>query len=1043
MSLDFSVTLPAGLIHKIDESHPSYFPTKGVSSMFLEYFVTKACPGGRDTLVGMTTAEVVEKYIKPYTERYHSSLCDLLSQCRQSGIGDARVLISHAWGGKFLDLVDALSYHFAPSPHTVMWLDIFSVNQHCEQREGERQFTWWSTTLQNEIKRFGRTVLVLSPGTVPPPAPVPVPQSPSSLTPPVTPLMRSPVPPAPAAANSTASITSAATTTAVPWQDSLPLTRAWCLWEIYCTVVNKAKLEFAVYTSDDGEKLKDRMVEDLYQDTDTALERLRDRIDIARAYTSLPFEKDNIINAILAQSNFSQFNKRVYLSLVKDWMISVILARYERESKKHGVDNEKTLSTQLILGHLYRLSGGHEKAQEMYQACVRTIGESVEGEKVKLLLQGKHWLGTLLASRGKYREAIYILDACYKERVKVYGERDRETLSTLHRLSHAYDLHGEREKAKDMYITCLRVRSEVLGRTHVDTIRSMSTLAGCLRERGMLSDALGLYEAQYSASIEAFGESHRDTLLALWHRGDTLLAMGDLPGARVLWYMCYNRRKTVLGENHVHTLTSMHGMAGLLVREGERECAVERERDMVRERDAYGLFQLCYQKRKLVLGEQHVDTLSTLQSLTTLSLALSLYDSLSSMVYDEACQWAQVNYDLNRLKYGETHARTVEALADVALSHLMHGEYTEARTLYTVCYEKAKRVYGGTHERTRAILWQCAQVAIDSGDYPSALGLVASCYTARRKTKGERDIDTLSALYRLAALHGVTGDRAEAQELHGKCYEMRLALLGEFHPDTMLSRQAVFTPIFDDVANVKLVEGLRTPGARDRRRVRESREREIERLAAAPPLSLPPPPPPLPIEYTDGVPFDILFQTASECVYQSPDRAIILWERCLSLLDADNTPIGLNTLDPLLRVHVCNNLGNAYRQIGELERAVYLHESCITQYLNILGDRHSLTLMSANNLSVCYDSLGRYEDAKRVQELCLVGRESVLGDSHSETLESLHNLAIVYGHCGERGRACELMAKCCDVRGRVLGVNHPHTIQSKMMLQELAGTVRR
>ena len=36
-----------------------------------------------------------------------------------------------------------------------------------------------------------------------------------------------------------------------PWQNPIPFTRAWCLWEIYCAIVTGSKLEVAM---DSGER---------------------------------------------------------------------------------------------------------------------------------------------------------------------------------------------------------------------------------------------------------------------------------------------------------------------------------------------------------------------------------------------------------------------------------------------------------------------------------------------------------------------------------------------------------------------------------------------------------------------------------------------------------------------------------------------------------------------------------------------------------------------------------------------------------------------
>lgn len=95
----------------------------------------------------------------------------------------ATVFISHAWNYNFLDVVDSLYHHFQDKSlysSTYIWLDIFSINQHDESVKGD--FNWWNQTFKGAITQIAHTLLILS-----------------------------------------------------PWKDPLPLRRAWCLFEIFCT----------------------------------------------------------------------------------------------------------------------------------------------------------------------------------------------------------------------------------------------------------------------------------------------------------------------------------------------------------------------------------------------------------------------------------------------------------------------------------------------------------------------------------------------------------------------------------------------------------------------------------------------------------------------------------------------------------------------------------------------------------------------------------------------------------------------------------------
>ena len=164
------------------------FPKTGVTLSFASEFFT-AC-GGRSELEGLTTTEVNEKFVKAMTAPFQSSFCDMLTNQCHPAVGVATVFISHAWKYQFLDVIDALIYHFRDAPRTIIWFDLFSNNQH---KAVDLEFRWWSKTFKSVIELFGHTVMVFA-----------------------------------------------------PWHDPIPLTRGWCLFELYCTIVSGSRFEVAM-----------------------------------------------------------------------------------------------------------------------------------------------------------------------------------------------------------------------------------------------------------------------------------------------------------------------------------------------------------------------------------------------------------------------------------------------------------------------------------------------------------------------------------------------------------------------------------------------------------------------------------------------------------------------------------------------------------------------------------------------------------------------------------------------------------------------------
>jgi hypothetical protein len=130
------------------------FPKDGIRLSSINVFYN-AC-GGKDKLIGLTTTEVNEKFLKSITESSQSSYCELLKSQGDDCVDGASVFISHAWKYEFLHVIDALEYHLRDTPDIMIWFDLFSNNQH---RATGLDFNWWCNTFKSAIRDFGRTVL--------------------------------------------------------------------------------------------------------------------------------------------------------------------------------------------------------------------------------------------------------------------------------------------------------------------------------------------------------------------------------------------------------------------------------------------------------------------------------------------------------------------------------------------------------------------------------------------------------------------------------------------------------------------------------------------------------------------------------------------------------------------------------------------------------------------------------------------------------------------------------------------------------------------
>eukprot|EP00911_Craspedida_sp_UC1_P001841 UC1_evm1s1411 len=95
-------------------------------------------------------------------------------------VGPATVFVSHAWKFPLSAALDVMLTQAEEEPEAYFWFDLFVNNQISAPALAQ---DWWATTFKDSIRTIGKVMLVLS-----------------------------------------------------PWSDPIPLTRAWCLWEILCAM---------------------------------------------------------------------------------------------------------------------------------------------------------------------------------------------------------------------------------------------------------------------------------------------------------------------------------------------------------------------------------------------------------------------------------------------------------------------------------------------------------------------------------------------------------------------------------------------------------------------------------------------------------------------------------------------------------------------------------------------------------------------------------------------------------------------------------------
>eukprot|EP01043_Picozoa_sp_COSAG02_P034928 COSAG02_NODE_2470_length_8748_cov_14.026477_7_plen_819_part_00 len=199
------------------------------------------------------------------------SLCELMHENQKEThfVGKPTVFFSHAWKSsiqKVLQAMRSYSQNRGQSSRPVyFWFDCASIDQHASQGFDQDK---WSTYFQEAIREIGSTVMLMS-----------------------------------------------------PWHAPVPLRRAWCLWELYCTNLVGAEFDICLDTMEDR-SLRDLLISGQVRHFHMVLEGL----DVAKAEAGDPKNHEMIMSAVQKSAGgFDRFN-----NLVKSKLRQWVVARGER-----------------------------------------------------------------------------------------------------------------------------------------------------------------------------------------------------------------------------------------------------------------------------------------------------------------------------------------------------------------------------------------------------------------------------------------------------------------------------------------------------------------------------------------------------------------------------------------------------------------------------------------------------------------------------------------------------------------------------------------
>jgi tetratricopeptide (TPR) repeat protein len=263
--------------------------------------------------------------------------------------------------------------------------------------------------------------------------------------------------------------------------------------------------------------------------------------------------------------------------------------------------------TYLALGEL---GAAEQHLREALAICRRELG--AESEDTCRALNA---VGALLVKQGKFVEAEPLLTKALADHERLFGRKNEITLATMDQLSQLYESEDRKADAAKLARELLDARVASLGKDNVETVGAMNTLALLYADTGKYDESERLYEEAISIQERVGGAEHPLTLdmksnLALIEYTRAMERKAEDPEgykrrlarARTLNEEVLKIRKRVLGDDHPETLTSINNLA-----------SVYKELGMYDEADKMSLMDIEASVRKL--GETHPDTIASLANM--------------------------------------------------------------------------------------------------------------------------------------------------------------------------------------------------------------------------------------------------------------------------------------------------------------------------------------------------------------------------------------------------------------------------------------------
>ena len=604
---------------------------------------------------GMTTSQINRQIIKLETSGTNLPYVAKLSSMTDSDgvpfVSSATAFVSHAWRYPFSKtVVDVMEQFASENQGTYFWFDLFTNDQNAV---ATKDFHWFSTTFRDSIRSIGQVLLVLS-----------------------------------------------------PWNDPLPLKRAWCLFEIFNSLTeSEVKLTVKLpLTEVSG------LASSIEKDENSLIQALSD-IQAQKAEATSEDDKNMIFEVIQkSQGGFSHVNSQIKKAL-REWYVSNM-----RQLVK---DHPSNIDLMISIAMTTRDLGFLDESLEINQSClelVKTVGNDKERKNYEASVY--HNMANIYMDKNQLDLAIQYYKLSLERTIELNGEDHPDVAASYSSIGLIYFNKGDYASALSNFKKALDISIRHFGKMHADVSGIYNNMALVYRETGEPNNALEYFNKALDIDLKLIGEKHPTVAARYNNIANVYKDMQELDTSLEYRNKSLAIRIEVLGEDHPFVAGCYNGIANIYHDKGDLDLALE-------------YHEKSLEIRRNGLGENHPFVADSFNNMGNVLLTAGRYS--------EALDYMSKGLAIRLEVSGESHPNTAMSYSSIAKAHRKLGNLDKAEELNIKALNLRRQYLGENHVSCADSYNRLANIYMEKGGIDIALNYYQSSFKLLLKAYGENN----------------------------------------------------------------------------------------------------------------------------------------------------------------------------------------------------------------------------------------------------------------------------------------------------------------